>query len=42
MAKDVEAALVTITERYGNFSEHEARKYLKHLRAEKRLLVDVY
>ncbi len=42
MAKDVEAALVSITERYGNFSEHEAREYLKHLRAEKRLLVDVY
>lgn len=42
MAKDVEAALVTITERYGNLSEHEAREYLKNLRAEKRLLVDVY
>lgn len=42
MAKDVEAALVSITERYGNLNEHEARDYLKHLRAEKRLLVDVY
>ncbi len=42
MAKDVEAALVTITETHGNMGEHEAREYLKHLRADRRLLVDVY
>jgi sulfite reductase (NADPH) flavoprotein alpha-component len=42
MAKDVEAALVSIAEKYGHLNEHEARDYLKHLRAEKRLLVDVY
>lgn len=42
MAKEVEAALVTIAETHGHMTEHESREYLKHLRAEKRLLVDVY
>lgn len=42
MAKDVEAALVDIAEKHGHLNEHESREYLKHLRAVKRLLVDVY
>ncbi|MGA9289696.1 MAG: assimilatory sulfite reductase (NADPH) flavoprotein subunit, partial [Anaerobacillus sp.] len=42
MAKDVHAALVTILEQEGNFSESEAETYLADLRIEKRYQRDVY
>ncbi len=42
MAKDVEAALLSIIEKYGNLSEQGARAHLKHLRASRKYMTDVY
>jgi len=42
MAKDVEAALLSIIEKHGNLSEHDARAYLKQLRHSRRYMTDVY
>jgi len=42
MAKDVEGTLLSIFKCHGGFSEAEADKYLKTLRASKRYLRDVY
>lgn len=42
MAKDVEAALQAIIEKFGKKTEQEAKEYLKLLRQEKRYLRDVY
>ncbi len=42
MAKDVEAALMTIAAVQGNLSEENARTYISDLRAQKRYLTDVY
>ena len=42
MAKDVEAALVTIAQTQGHMSEEAAKAYVKSLRQQKRYLADVY
>ncbi len=42
MAKDVEAALISVIGREGCFSEEEAKAYFKALKASKRYLTDVY
>jgi sulfite reductase (NADPH) flavoprotein alpha-component len=42
MAKDVEKALIHIAQHEGVMDEDSARSYVKSLRAEKRLLLDVY
>ena len=42
MAKDVEATLLSIIEKYGNLSEHDARAYLKNLRHTRKYMTDVY
>ena len=42
MAKDVDQALHTIVQNYGQFSEIEAKAYIKKMRLEKRYLKDVY
>lgn len=42
MAKDVEAALLTILTEHGHMSAEEAKQYLKSLRKENRYLRDVY
>jgi sulfite reductase (NADPH) flavoprotein alpha-component len=42
MAKEVEAAFLTIFETYGHLTSDEARTFLKELRKSKRYLTDVY
>ena len=42
MAKDVEAALLTVVERHGGLTRETAQDYLKSLAREKRYLRDVY
>jgi len=42
MAKDVEDALISIVQKYGNKSEAEAKKYVIELRKAKRYQKDVY
>ncbi|GAB4193645.1 MAG: hypothetical protein Tsb0015_16460 [Simkaniaceae bacterium] len=42
MAKDVNAALLEIISLHKNLSEENAKDYIKNLRKEKRLLMDVY
>lgn len=42
MAKDVDAVLHHIVQKYGNMDEHQAKDYIKKLKAEKRYLRDVY
>ena len=42
MAKDVEAALLSIIAKYGNKSEEDAKAYLVALRKAKRYQKDVY
>jgi sulfite reductase (NADPH) flavoprotein alpha-component len=42
MAKDVEAALLSIIEKYGNKSAQEAKQYLLEMRKAKRYQKDVY
>ncbi|NGX51324.1 MAG: Sulfite reductase [NADPH] flavoprotein alpha-component [Chlamydiae bacterium] len=42
MAKDVTAALHTIAENQGNLSPLEAKHFIKKMRRDKRLLMDVY
>ncbi|MGE0199015.1 MAG: hypothetical protein AB7S94_09705 [Simkaniaceae bacterium] len=42
MAKDVTIALHTIAETEGKLSPSEAKEFFKHLRRDKRLLLDVY
>lgn len=42
MAKDVQAMLQTIAGACGNLSEEEAKSYIKLMKKEKRLLLDVY
>ena len=42
MAKDVEAALLTIVERHGGLTRETAQDYMKSLTREKRYLRDVY
>ncbi|PIS02644.1 MAG: sulfite reductase [Chlamydiae bacterium CG10_big_fil_rev_8_21_14_0_10_42_34] len=42
MAKDVDAALQQIVHLEGNMNEEDARKFIKQLRLEKRILLDVY
>ena len=42
MARDVEAALLTIVERHGNLARDTAQDYIKSLAREKRYLRDVY
>ena len=42
MAKDVEDALISIVQKYGNKSEAEAKKYVVELRKAKRYQKDVY
>lgn len=42
MAKDVDATLHTIIQDQGQMSESDAKAFVKHLRAEKRYLRDIY
>lgn len=42
MAKDVDAALHHIIQKHGKLNEHDTKLYVKHLRAEKRYLRDIY
>lgn len=42
MAKDVDAMLQRIGREEGGMNEEEAKAYFKHLRKEKRYLLDVY
>jgi len=42
MAKDVDAMLQKIVKEEGNFSDEDARLYVKKMRADKRYLIDVY
>jgi sulfite reductase (NADPH) flavoprotein alpha-component len=42
MARDVEAALITIGQRHGGLSSEAAQEYLRALRAQSRYLRDVY
>lgn len=42
MAKDVEAALITLIKQEGSFSDEETKAYFKALKTSKRYLTDVY
>ncbi|MBS0626751.1 MAG: hypothetical protein JSS09_00890, partial [Verrucomicrobia bacterium] len=42
MAKDVEAALISLIQKEGSFSPEETKAYFKALKASKRYLTDVY
>jgi sulfite reductase (NADPH) flavoprotein alpha-component len=42
MAKDVDAALVKVAEKFGNMSTEDATAYIADLRKEKRYQRDVY
>jgi len=42
MAKDVQSTLITIAEIRGNLSKENAKSFIKQLRKDKRLLLDVY